>query len=212
MIKINLGPKKTCTLCGESKYLGEYSSQRVRGGAYKSAYWCKQCCIKNTQEANKRYEKTNTENPPSDDGDKRCNECLLVKPKRDFFRCVSKKDGFSFQCKVCSKIRADQWISKNKIRWKDSRRAYANKNKRATKDNTLRKQYGITIEEYERMLVVQEYLCAICGKKGSLNIDHDHKTGKVRALLCGRCNPALGSFMDSLEILLKAVEYLKKHS
>jgi ribosomal protein L34E len=76
----------------------------------------------------------------------------------------------------------------------------------------LRAKFGITLEEYNRKAANQNHLCAICGKpepsKKTLSVDHNHKTNQVRDLLCSRCNPSLGGFMDSPEFLLKAYEYL----
>ena len=75
-------------------------------------------------------------------------------------------------------------------------------------------KYGLTIEDYENMLISQNYSCAICGgdnKGKNFAVDHDHKTGKVRALLCSTCNSGIGSLKDSIDILEKAIEYLRKH-
>ena len=80
------------------------------------------------------------------------------------------------------------------------------------KDYYLEK-YGITFGAYTLMLIKQHYKCKICktleGKK-HLAVDHDHKTGKVRGLLCGPCNRALGSFKDDVDILKKAIIYLEE--
>lgn len=82
------------------------------------------------------------------------------------------------------------------------------------------KKYGLTLEDQERMLREQNYKCAICGQEIFLqgssqkliaHVDHDHKTGKVRGLLCKECNIGLGKFMDNTEYLLRAVSYLKKN-
>jgi Recombination endonuclease VII len=85
-----------------------------------------------------------------------------------------------------------------------------------------RKYFGITLSDFNQMLKNQNGVCAICSnpetKKSSksdrireLNVDHDHKTGKTRGLLCSECNSGLGRFKDSIEILGKAINYLKKH-
>jgi hypothetical protein len=77
--------------------------------------------------------------------------------------------------------------------------------------------YGInlTYERYLEMLAGQNGLCAICcrppGKK-SLAPDHDHQTGKVRALLCSKCNCGLGCLNDDSGLLRRAAEYLDRHS
>ena len=74
--------------------------------------------------------------------------------------------------------------------------------------------YGLTPEQYDAMLQSQGGVCAICGMNRDarrLAVDHDHKTNKVRALLCHFCNTALGKFLDSVEILKKAILYLEKN-
>ena len=85
---------------------------------------------------------------------------------------------------------------------------------RTQKDNYIRKQYGITLGEFNQRVSDQGGMCAICGRPDevvgrSLNIDHCHEPGVVRGLLCGGCNRALGLFQDSVEILSRAVEYMK---
>lgn len=89
------------------------------------------------------------------------------------------------------------------------------------KSFTLKRRYGITLDQYNEMLSAQDGVCDICAKpeaneiKGSvvsLAVDHDHTTGAVRALLCSACNTALGLFNDDQELLTKAVAYLKRHS
>jgi hypothetical protein len=73
---------------------------------------------------------------------------------------------------------------------------------------------GVSEEAYASMLEAQGGVCAICGKpetskRGSLSIDHDHATGRVRGLLCHACNIGLGNFRDTEAILRGAIEYLK---
>ena len=88
--------------------------------------------------------------------------------------------------------------------------------------NRLKSDYGITLDDYNKMYVEQEGKCDICkiqckktGKKSermtTFNIDHDHITGNVRALLCNRCNMVLGSVNDDVELFNKMVKYLNKH-
>jgi len=86
--------------------------------------------------------------------------------------------------------------------------------KLAARRYVLRKAYGMTQVDYDRMYEAQQGLCAICGQLPigkPLNVDHDHRTGKVRQLLCWSCNTALGKFRDSVEILRQAVAYLERH-
>lgn len=80
------------------------------------------------------------------------------------------------------------------------------------KNSIYKKNYGISLEEYNALLESQNGVCAVCeGKTGrKLSVDHDHKTGKVRGLLCVKCNLALGYANDNKNILLGLVEYLDK--
>lgn len=79
---------------------------------------------------------------------------------------------------------------------------------------TLQQKYGITLGDYNRMLESQGGGCAICGespKKGKklLAVDHNHKTGEVRGLLCGRCNAMIGFSGDAPDLLKAAIRYLE---
>ena len=111
-------------------------------------------------------------------------------------------------------------------RTKDKRAKYLDENKEAVargkRSYYLRSTFGITIEEYDLMLEAQGGLCAICREpevvadpKNSetmkrLAVDHDHNTGKVRGLLCQRCNMGLGYFRDCAEFLDAAAFYLRR--
>lgn len=84
-----------------------------------------------------------------------------------------------------------------------------------TTDCRRRREYGLNRDEYEQMLAAQGGVCAICGgapKKKSLAVDHVHSSGKVRALLCHRCNTALGLFGEDTDRLMSAINYLKRFS
>jgi hypothetical protein len=72
----------------------------------------------------------------------------------------------------------------------------------------------MTIEDFERLLETQRGVCAICKKarpeNRTLHVDHDHKTGRVRGLLCFRCNNALGDFEEKYELFQLAADYLER--
>ena len=77
------------------------------------------------------------------------------------------------------------------------------------------KAYGISAAEQEALLEKQGHVCALCGDppgRRRLSVDHDHATGRVRGMLCGRCNTALGSFKDNPELCERAASYLRHHS
>lgn len=79
----------------------------------------------------------------------------------------------------------------------------------------LQRKYKMTVEDYDDLLEEQEGKCGICGttdpgtSKTRFSVDHDHRTRKVRGLLCSKCNIALGGLGDTIERLEKAVAYLK---
>ena len=84
------------------------------------------------------------------------------------------------------------------------------------KIQNLKKHFNLTLEQYNEMLTLQVSGCTICGKTiqengKALAVDHDHKTGQIRELLCHSCNVALGEMNDSPELLRKAADYLEKH-
>jgi len=84
----------------------------------------------------------------------------------------------------------------------------------------LNKKYGITLEQYEEMVAKQDNKCAICNKKetvslrgklANLSVDHCHKTGKIRSLLCQNCNRALGMLKENYGNFINAILYLTKY-
>lgn len=94
---------------------------------------------------------------------------------------------------------------------RDSNNSYLN-NKDTKRDYKRKIKYGITRKEYENLAKKQNYTCAICGEKSikELRVDHDHKSGKVRSLLCAKCNTRLG-FLEKIlenELLEKMVDYI----
>lgn len=152
---------------------------------------------------------------------KKCNgKCQQTKLEDCFGKNSNSPDGLSYVCKDCNRARASEWYSKNTEKAKKRSSAAYRANPVINKKYDLKK-YGLTVEDYDRMLVEQKSLCAICGQPEiqmnhhsgkilDLAVDHCHVTGKVRGLLCSRCNKMLGLTADSLEILTKAQEYLAK--
>ncbi|MCK5615807.1 endonuclease VII domain-containing protein [Candidatus Pacearchaeota archaeon] len=143
---------------------------------------------------------------------KRCSCCKTEKPLIDFYGNKSKPDGLSCDCKICSKRYHEIYRVKNreKLNEKDRKRYKGCKkhplsptDKLIKKDYYLKRTYGVTLKQYDKMFEDQNGVCAICGRaeirtyKGvptRLAVDHNHKTGKVRALLCSNCNQSLGIY------------------
>lgn len=166
----------------------------------------------------------------------KCTTCGESKPLSGFKRRKSVSDGHRKQCKECMKKVAAKWPkpSKEKSREHSRRHYYKHQEKEiqrsssvnrsrkdAIRDKRYQKEYGITLEDFEAMRAAQGGVCACCGdeeksihRKGAainLHVDHCHDTGKVRGLLCTRCNIGIGFLMNDVEIMLKAAIYIEKN-
>jgi hypothetical protein len=92
-----------------------------------------------------------------------------------------------------------------------ARQWYRDQSAERKKEMWLKRAYGIDLVTYEAMVKEQEGLCAICQKEPLvLHVDHDHESNRVRGLLCGSCNRAIGLLQESPETLQHAIEYLKR--
>lgn len=84
-----------------------------------------------------------------------------------------------------------------------------------TTDRVLRDRFGLSLDEFNKMLISQNGVCAICGKVNTngrrLAVDHDHETLKIRALLCHKCNLALGLLDENVSVFKNCIEYIEKH-
>ena len=127
-----------------------------------------------------------------------CMNCKVTKSADDFY---THKDGhLRHECKLCMNKKA-------RARHKEAR-----KKPGYGRDQYL-KRYGITHQDYERMLEAQGGVCAICRsvetkKWDHFSVDHNHETGEVRGLLCATCNTGLGQFQDNPSLLVEAANYL----
>lgn len=135
-----------------------------------------------------------------------CGSCKVEKPVNQFYPSRDKYDGY---CKPCRRIRDKA----RNVRYSDPAK------KAAQRNSKLKSLYGITSQEYEAMLDLQNGVCAIClsketriirGKIAPLVVDHDHHTGKVRSLLCHSCNVRL-SVIEDEQFMLLSRYYLRRH-
>lgn len=151
-----------------------------------------------------------------------CTKCETNKPLSHFGKDTSKRDGLHSSCKACRKISYDIYVANPEVREARRKRSKAwaaanpERAKRGVLNATLKKKYGISADQYDAMLDHQDFKCAICGSResswGSLAIDHCHKTGKVRGLLCFNCNTSIGKLNDDPALLRRAAEYLEESS
>jgi len=114
------------------------------------------------------------------------------------------------------KKRSSDWYENNReLTIERAKRNYTS-DKSKKRDSNLKRSYGISLRDYDSMFERQNGRCAICGVHAdslsvSLCVDHNHKTGKVRELLCRKCNFALGYMNDDISIFKSALLYLEKH-
>jgi hypothetical protein len=117
---------------------------------------------------------------------KRCSHCGETKPIDDFFPRRSRKDGRVEYCRPCAQLRKRM--------------------------NGLHERYGITPQEFDALMTSQGGGCAICRKpprSRRLHVDHEHVTGRIRGLLCFKCNASIGYMHDSPALLQAAISYLE---
>ena len=170
---------KICSGCKTEKSSNTFNKNRAERDGLQSK--CREC----NEKMRKEYLETPLDPVPAE---KFCTYCKLEKRSLEFNKNSAGKDGLQSWCKSC-----------------DREKHYL-------------KNYNLTTLEINAMLENQEYLCAICrrtqtskrhGEKTPLSVDHCHKTGKIRGLLCSPCNTALGLFRDDPAILGAAALYLR---
>lgn len=140
-----------------------------------------------------------------------CKICGQELPIEQFLPDKKLKSGYRNVCKPCRTKQNREWYKKNGARGRRDSWLWK-----------IDKFYGLTEEDFEKLLAEQDGVCAICGqpethinrKSGiqtKLSVDHDHETGEVRGLLCRNCNWAIGK-LSTEDLLEKALEYVRKYS
>ena len=134
-----------------------------------------------------------------------CPGCGTEKAMNEFNEDRYKPDGHRGYCKPCEADRRRDYVARNRERVRAAARA-----------RRLRILYGLTPEDFDAMLAAQGARCAICpatepGGSGTWAVDHCHETGRVRGILCHRCNRAIGRLGDDPARLRDAAAYLLRH-
>jgi len=113
-------------------------------------------------------------------------------------------------------------IEKDPEGWVEKKKDYYYKNLKRWRFKHLHNTYGITLEQFEKMIQVEK--CPICGndaiheyegrgcKSGKIVVDHNHETGQIRGFICTYCNVMLGNAKDNIQTLQNAIQYLQTHS
>lgn len=147
---------------------------------------------------------------------KACRRCGGEKLLSDFNRQATGRAGRASWCRDCARADSRRHYAENRTarleREKEARSADPDRHRSKRRDQKLKRLYGLTRAQHDEMVSRQDGLCAICAESRPLKVDHCHATGRVRALLCGPCNTALGAFRDQPALLERAARYLREHS
>lgn len=179
---------KVCSQCGNTYSRGQLQS-RQSNVHWKARQFCSEEC---RRAAITKYE--------ADAPTKQCPRCGIVKPRESFHADRWTRDGLQGACIECKNAMRKPVPS-------DVQRA-----------RNLRTFYGITVEDFDRMLEEQGGVCAICRQEETaadrrtgikrLSVDHCHETGEVRGLLCRACNNGIGQLRHDVRLLQAAIGYL----
>lgn len=141
--------------------------------------------------------------------------------RKELSKFSTNKRGHTSDCKKCrAEYQFDRRIA-NPSKYAIAQRKFREENPDKQKDYDLKRSYGIGIVDYIVMLKEQNGLCAICKKPETsirknkvmqLAVDHCHETGKIRSLLCSKCNPGIGYFNHDINLLKSAIDYLENMS
>ena len=124
---------------------------------------------------------------------KRCGSCGEIKFLEEFNRDRRRMSGYSSTCKMCRQ---------------ESKRRFLAKHPEYNEMESWKRRYGLSREEYHQIFEDQEGRCFICDEERKLHVDHDHRTNKVRALLCHECNSVVGYSREDPVVLRAGIEYL----
>ena len=163
---------------------------------------------------------------------KQCSKCNQVKELSQFHKDKSKDGGLRYQCKecanevkkawyaanfekVCAKSKA--WNATNPEKKSANHKAWSAANPEKVKEYQLKRNFGISLADYNQMFANQSGCCAICKChqtefKKKLSVDHSHSTGEIRGLLCHCCNTGIGHLSESDSNLEAASRYLNQDS
>jgi hypothetical protein len=143
-----------------------------------------------------------------------CTKCGEIKDEINFRIRTNLKRGYHSWCRECENIENRKKYIPRPPRIKTV--LHKDEVKLKTKKRMLKYRYKLDYEDYIQMYNDQEGKCSICGDikdlggNGGLLVDHCHQTNEVRGLLCNNCNSGLGKFKDNEELLMRAIEYIKR--
>jgi hypothetical protein len=187
---------RMCRDCGAIKPLTDFHVSPKRTGGRGS--YCKDCFnVRSKKSYAKRvaekFGRQVREALVIPDGHRFCPDCDEIKPLSEFPKSRAGRGGYGDYCKPCHNARGKASVER----------------RGGSREYHLRLRYGIGQADFDQLLAEQGGVCAICRAPDPQHVDHDHRTGWVRGILCFNCNGGLGQFRDSPEFLAGAIKYLK---
>ncbi len=210
--------EKTCGKCLTSKPREDYfNKDKSQQDGY--CRYCKSCRREKRQ---KWYAEHKEEKAASDKAYRERNREAYSESRRQYRKANAEQIKAYFRNRTLNdpeyaerkRKTSRQWEIANPEKKLARSRAYNAKHRYR---NHLRYHYGLTLEMYNAMVAAQGGRCAICngeptGRRKKLLVDHNHATGKVRQLLCYKCNLIVGVFETSFDLIAKASEYIARHA
>lgn len=203
---------KRCNKCGELKPLDEFhkASKSPDGRQYR----CKQCAIsaarqraidnpEAAREADRRYRQT--------DKYKATRKARREGPQRERILQQKRESWYRNHDSNLDKLRDRQADPEFRAKQRERYARWRRNQPRGQRTWWLKYYYGLTVEQWDEMVITQLGCCAICGDQCELVVDHCHETERVRELLCTTCNSGLGHFKDDPVRLRAAADYIERH-
>jgi hypothetical protein len=151
-----------------------------------------------------------------------CIRCTAARNSNEYIKKYSKTNKAKARnSQYAEKLKQAGKFKEYNAKWRENggsgkAKEYYNTAKRSIwRNNQLKRDYNLTLEQYDQMLRQQRDCCIICNthvdtQKKELAVDHCHKTGIIRGLLCKGCNTGIGNFKDDINIMKRAIEYLER--
>ncbi|MFE0383517.1 endonuclease VII domain-containing protein [Streptomyces bungoensis] len=172
---------RKCSACQRFLPASAFADNRSRPDGLQTN--CRECAAEYYRRRQQARGRTVREKVDVPEGYKLCRACGEVKPHTEWHRNATASDGLSTRCKACRAVRS--------------------------REDHLKRQYGITEAERDELIVSQGGVCCICLAAPPAHVDHCHNTGRVRGVLCFSCNAALGQFKDQPEAIRRAAAYVE---
>lgn len=201
---------KFCKYCKTTYESAEKAFSKCARSKDGYHYMCRACWSE--------YNKQRAKAEPVRVARKTCSRCRIeyLEPEKNFYNDKRARDGYQAICRIChKKYNVERRLERPHVN-RNWQRSYRKQEPRRVLATKLRREYGISLEQYDDLLAAQGGRCGACsrtepgGVSNQWHVDHEHTTRAVRGLLCHFCNTGIGLLGDDLEGLLRAVDYLKK--